>query len=127
MKLSPWIIHTSNKILSKSLFNIWDPEFWHKIMMQKLDSLEKIEQILDIIWESLYFEDSSLNREIWNMTFKNPVWIAPGFVKQPHWLKFLEKLWVYYKWYSKFKEKCVWWLYQSCSWFVDYRRRIEYI
>ena len=70
MKILPWVIHYWNKALSKSLFKIWDPESWHKIMMQKLDSVEKINYILDALGEILYLEDSTLESEIWNRNLK---------------------------------------------------------
>jgi dihydroorotate dehydrogenase len=115
MKIPSWVIHCSNKVLSKTLFNLWDPESWHKILITKLDVLERIDFLLNLIWDSLFLEDPSLETDIWNMHFKNPVWIAAGFVKLPYWLKFLEKSWVWYI--------TIWWITkESQTW--NNRQRI---
>jgi len=77
--------------------------------MQQSDSAEKVRFILESLTESLYFEDKSLEVKIWNMTLKNPVWLAAGFAKQSHWLKLLEALWFGYL--------TIWWItHSSQSW-----------
>ncbi len=96
MKIPPSIIHAWWITLDKTLFQTKDPEFWHNIVMQKMDCWEKVDWILKTLEDSLYLEDRSLNIEIWNIEMKNPVWIAAGLVKEPHWLKFLEALGVWF-------------------------------
>ncbi len=105
MKISPWILHTLHSWLNESWLFDSNPEFWHKLVMQHADSLEKINFVLETLRESLYFEDPSLETQVWNMTFKNPVWLAAWFAKQSHWLKLLEALWFWYL--------TIWWITHS--------------
>lgn len=109
MEISPWIIHTLHSWFNKAWVFDFNPEFWHKLIMQHANSAEKVHFILENLQESLYLEDPSLETQVWNMTFKNPVWLAAWFAKQSHWLKFLEACWFGYL--------TIWWITHSAqSW-----------
>ncbi len=96
MKLAPPILKTLHNFADNNLLNKKDPEAWHKIAMEKMDSLERMNWVMEWLWSMLHLEDPSLAISIWNIEMKNPVWVAAGFVKQPHGLKFLEALWFWY-------------------------------
>jgi dihydroorotate dehydrogenase len=55
---------------------------------------EKSERVLDQIREACYVEgEEKLKTDIWGLEFPNPVWLAAGFAKAPHWLKLWEAFW----------------------------------
>lgn len=102
MKIAPEIIHSIHSSLNKTWIFNKNIESWHRITMKWANTIEKVNFILDSLTECFYLEDKSLEVEVWNMKFKNPVWLAAGFAKQSHWLKTLEALWFGYL--------TIWWI-----------------
>lgn len=95
LKLTNWIDWLSWFINKTWLLDI-NPEFCHDIAMIIAQNVEKSDLILDLLREQFYLEDKSLEFQIWNVNFKNPVWLAAWFTKKSNWLKFWETFWFWY-------------------------------
>ena len=94
--LTPWMLNWLQQAWNISwLLNI-NPEFWHRLAMMTSNSAERIDFIVNSLKEALYFEDSRLETQVWNMTCRNQIWLAAWFAKQSHWLKLLEAFWFGY-------------------------------
>lgn len=85
------MLKTIHKIFNFSKIPNISPEFFHNFAMKTWEKLEKNNFILEKIKKSTYVEqEEKLAFKIWNVHFKNPVWLAAGFAKEPVWLKFWE-------------------------------------
>ncbi|MGD9489127.1 MAG: quinone-dependent dihydroorotate dehydrogenase [Calditrichaceae bacterium] len=65
------------KILVRKIFFLFDPESAHTLLM-RLMKIKWISVFLGLVYR---FEHPSLNRELFGLTFKNPVGLAAGFDK----------------------------------------------
>jgi len=88
------MLKTFHKLFNKSKIPNINPEFFHNFAMwtwKKLENnnwvLNKIKKTFSVKWEE------KLKFKIWNLEFKNTIWLAAGFTKEPVWLKFWEAFW----------------------------------
>lgn len=80
-----------------------DPELSHQVAMILAWKCEKKwNRIKELVAETFYLEDKSLETQIWNMIFRNPVWLAAWFAKKSDALLILETFWFWYL--------TIWWI-----------------
>ena len=65
-----------HKSLNKTRLFDSNPERWHRIAMKMSDIAERSTSILDSISSEFYMEDLSLEVQVGDMTFKNPVGLS---------------------------------------------------
>jgi len=101
------IIH---KIFNKTKIPNLNPEFFHNFAMNFSNIMEKNNWILKKIEKATYVKwEEKLKFNIWDIEFKNHIWLAAWFIKEPHWLKFWEAFW--------FWSMTIWWITRnSQSW-----------
>ena len=85
------MLKTIHKIFNFTKIPNINPELFHNFAMKTSEKLEKNNWILEKIRKATYVAwEEKLKFKIWNVEFKNPIWLAAGFTKEPVWLKFWE-------------------------------------
>ncbi len=80
------------KSVIKPLFFLKQPESAHYLAMNLLGMASRIPVIRPILKKWFQVNDPSLQREVFGLTFKNPVGLAAGFDKDARWLDALDLL-----------------------------------
>ena len=103
------MLKTFHKLFNKSRIPNINPEFFHHLAMNFSKKAEKSEWLLNKMKKEFYVEwEEKLVSKIWNLEFKNPVWLAAWFAKEPVWLKFWEAFWFWaitIWWITKYSQK----------------------
>lgn len=79
------------EILRPLLYSI-DPEKVHYLTANGLAFSHQVPPVKDIIRRSFSIESTSLERNVFGLTFPNPVGLAAGFDKDARWIEALESL-----------------------------------
>jgi dihydroorotate dehydrogenase len=80
------------KLLVRTLLFSFDPEWVHYFSLNALKLINKIPLSSWVIRKIYSYENSSLEKELFGVKFKNPVGLAAGFDKNGKYIKELSNL-----------------------------------
>ncbi len=89
---SPAYLRTMIYRLLRNLLFAFPPEDVHRFSMNMLHKASKINLTKNIIQNSFQFKNNALQKEVFGLTFKNPVGVGAGFDKNALYLSALELL-----------------------------------